>query len=170
MSDQNIRRSYIIFYKGRHIKTFHIHNIISRFQLIKGKEVFYQSIHLRRLVHNHIAVKVPALLIVIDSLFQPFRIALYQCNRCLKFMRNIGEELPASLVHLVLSLNILQKLVVGRTQFGDRLFQYLRHFINVIAEYGNFRLVISLIFGLEIQMLHPLRNIGQLENRFRNPV
>ena len=85
-------------------------------------------------------------------------------------MRHIGEKLLAHLVNLVFPLNILEKFIVGCLQFGDRSFQHLRHLIDIVAQNGDLRPVIPRVLRIKVQMLHLLRDPGQLHDRSGNAV
>ena len=68
------------------IKPLHHDLVIAEFQLVQGEQFLYHTVHLTCLIHNDLAVKIPALLIVIDTLCQSLCIALNECDRRLKLM------------------------------------------------------------------------------------
>ena len=71
----------IIVHKCRDIKALHRNNIVAGFELVERQKLFDHVVHLRRFVHNDVAVKLPALRIGIDVLQKSLRIALDQCDR-----------------------------------------------------------------------------------------
>ena len=63
---------------GDKIKSLHYYLLISGFQLIQSQKLPNQIIHLGGLVHDYVAVELPALFIIVDALLESLRIALDQ--------------------------------------------------------------------------------------------
>ena len=104
--DHDIHRLQNSPYQSDNIKAFYGHFISSGFQLIQSKKVTNQLIHLRCLIHDNIAVKLPAFRIFGNIFFQSFCISLNQCDWSFQLMRNIIQELLSHLIDSFFILNV----------------------------------------------------------------
>ena len=82
---------------GLHHAADHFHKVkvlqsqlhLAGFNLSQVQQTFDDVIHLFRLVNDHVAVKVPALRVVVDIILQSFGLALNQSNRRFQLMGDI---------------------------------------------------------------------------------
>ena len=77
------------FDHGVQIEPFHIDLILTELELVQVQEFFDHLVHLCRLVDDDIAVELAAFLIVVDVVFQAFRITLNQSDRGFQLMCDI---------------------------------------------------------------------------------
>ena len=107
------------------VKPLELHLIRTEFQLIEGQEILHHMVHLVCFIHDHIAVELAALRILIDPFLQSFRIPLDQGNRRFQLVGYISEEFIAHLFDLFFLLDIHLQFVIRALQFRDRLLQLL---------------------------------------------
>ena len=89
LADQDVGGLQHTFNHGVQIEPFHIDLILTELELVQVQEFFDHLVHLCRLVDDDIAVELAAFLIVIDVVFQAFRITLNQSDRGFQLMCDI---------------------------------------------------------------------------------
>ena len=156
--------------EGNDVKPLHDHLLIAEFQLVQGEKLLHHPVHFSGLIHDDLAVKLPALFIVVDTLLQALRITLDEGDGGFKLVGHVREEFFSHLVYLCLLLDVPLQLIVGRFQFRDGLLQLLRHLIDVVAEDADLVFLFSLIPGFKIQFRHFPGNTCQLQDRLGDPL
>ena len=133
--------------------------------MIQVQEFFDHLVHLCRLVDDDIAVELAAFLIVVDVVFQAFRITLNQSDRGFQLMCDIWEELAAHFINLRFFVNIFLQLNVRTFQLGNRLLKLFGHDIEVVSKLADLVFSAAHVAGIEVKGCHFFRNFGQLLHR-----
>ena len=151
------------------IKPFHGHLVIAEFQLVQGQKLLHHIVHLPCFINNHIAVKLSALRVIIDTFLESFRIPLDQSDGSLQFMGHIGEEFLPHFIYLGLFLDIFLQLIVSRFQFRNCPLQFFGHNIQIVSQNSYLIFAWVVILHAEIQICHLLGKFRQAVERFSDP-
>ena len=119
LSDHDIHGLEYTTDQGYDIKPLHHNCIFAGFQLVQGKKIFYQFIHLGSFIHNDIAVELSALRVIGNVFFQTFCVALDQSDGSFQLMRYVIQKFFSHLVDLDLVLNVPLQFIVCGFQFTD---------------------------------------------------
>ena len=165
LADQDVGGLQHAFNHGVQIEPFHIDLILTELELVQVQEFFDHLVHLCRLVDDDIAVELAAFLVVVDVVFQAFRITLNQSDRGFQLMCDICEKLAAHFINLRFFVNIFLQLNVRTFQLGNRLLKLFGHDIEVVSKLADLVFSAAHVAGIEVKGCHFFRNFGQLLHR-----
>ncbi len=111
--DQDLRILQHTLGQVHDIETFHEQPVMAGFQLVERQELFHHDVHLGGFIHDDLTVEIPALHVVHDVIFEPFRVTLDQGDGRLQFMGYIIQEFLAHLIDLHLLGDVLLQLCIG---------------------------------------------------------
>ena len=120
---QNLGRLDHSLYQRCQIKTFHIHLIITKFQLIQCQQFLHHLVHLSRFIYNHITIELTAFFIIVNIILETFCIPLNQCDRRFQLMGNIRQKFFSHFINFFFFFNVFLQFIICRLQFRNRLFQ-----------------------------------------------